>query len=99
MDVPRISHRYKQRRGTFFSRKTIQGNQERKKQGSHWLGHWESHFELRPKPDSIKINSVGRELDGLVVVEWRGLRTVQNLPTTWKGFVEIFKKLFLQRPS
>ena len=29
-----------------------------------WLGQWESHFELYPKPYSTKIAYVGRELGG-----------------------------------
>ena len=27
-----------------------------------WLGHWESHFELHPKIEVVKIGYVGREL-------------------------------------
>ena len=59
---------------------------------STWLGRWESHFELHPKPDAVKIGYVGRELGGRVVAWWRGLRTAKNLPTTWEGFVDVFKK-------
>ena len=29
-----------------------------------WLGWWESHFELYPKPDSTKITYVGQEIRG-----------------------------------
>ena len=29
---------------------------------STWLGHWESHFELHPKIEVVKIGYVGREL-------------------------------------
>ena len=34
---------------------------------STWLCGWESHFELRPKPDVVKIGYVGRGLGGRVV--------------------------------
>ena len=66
---------------------------------STWLGRWESHFELHPKPDAVKIGYVGRELGGRAAAWWRGLRTAKNLPTTWEGFVDVFKKQFLQPPS
>jgi hypothetical protein len=64
-----------------------------------WLGRWESHFELHPKPDSIKISYVARELGGKAAAWWRGLRTAKKLPETWENFVEIFKKQFSQPPS
>jgi hypothetical protein len=32
-----------------------------------WLGCWESHFELHPKPDSTKISYITRELGGKVI--------------------------------
>ena len=38
-----------------------------------WLGRWESHFELYPKPDGTKIAYVGRELGGKAAAWWRGL--------------------------
>ena len=63
-----------------------------------WLGRWESHFELYPKPDSTKIAYVGRELGGKVVA-WRGLHTTGKLPDTWTDFVTVFKGQFLQPPS
>ena len=31
---------------------------------STWLGRWESHFELHPKPNVVKISYVGRDLGG-----------------------------------
>ena len=56
-----------------------------------WLGLWESHFELYPTPDSMKIAYVGRELGGKAVAWWRGLRTLGRLLETWTNFVTVFK--------
>ncbi len=66
---------------------------------STWLGRWESHFELHPKPDITKIAYVSRELGGKAAAWWRGLRIAEKLPTSWADFVNTFKKQFLQPPS
>ena len=65
---------------------------------STWLGHWESHFKLHPKPDITKIAYVSRELGGKAAAWWCGLRIVEKLPTSWADFVTTFKKKFLQPP-
>ena len=59
---------------------------------STWLRRWESYFELHPKPDFVKNGYVGCELGVRVVAWWCDLRTTKNLPTTWEGFVYVFKK-------
>ena len=64
-----------------------------------WLGHWESHFELHPKPDAVKIGYVGSELGRRAAAWWHRLRTAKNLPTTWEGSIDVFEKQFLQPPS
>jgi hypothetical protein len=40
-----------------------------------WLGRFESHFELHPKPNSTKISYVARELSGKATTWWHELRT------------------------
>ena len=52
----------------------------------------ESHIELHSKLDAIKIGYVGRELGGRAAAWWCGIMIAKKLPTTWEGFVDVFKK-------
>ena len=71
-------------------------NKERTEEAINtWLGCWESHFGLHPKPDVVKIGYVSPELGGRASAWWCGLRTAKNLPATWEGFIDVFKKRFL----
>ena len=42
-----------------------------------WLGHWESHFELHPKPNHTKIVYAIRELGAKATTWWREFRYAQ----------------------
>ena len=74
-------------------------NEDKKERIKEAISTWLGRCELHPKPDVVKIGYVDRELGGRAAAWWRGLRTAKNLPTTWEGFVDVFKKQFLQPPS